>query len=519
MKTILRLCFVSLLVPLCAFADGSDDFDDNNKNTTKWGNDVQLSLGVLTEQNTHLEFTCNNPLSNDDTLRPWIAERFPVNADWIIQVDTFNSTAPVVDSVTAAGVALLPPSPENSELNLELYMTAFGPFTVFKGFDADLETSGVKVGSEDTGGLAGAEAVNGAIRIEYNGATKVATFLYDLDITDGYQWTELASYGIAGSGGTTTNTDWGLSDTDQLSLYVWGFSEGTTVSSGQVYLDNFSETGGVPSSGGPAPVPTGNFQFGFPTNNPLLIAIAHIGGNYSGLLPQVGRAYTLDVAQDESGKLMAIGTVEGVTDSTGNPQMASNIGGVKTVDGKPTVESKGAFSFMVDGQPGSSKGASTIPLEMVDIGGGSNGVIGTATGSATALGVPLAFKNTLIAAPETPDMQTNFRKGWSLQLDISQKTVNGKLITLASALLTLPSGEVVSFPEKKVKYSTTKGYKVNFTKGTNLSTSLIEKKTKIKITGLTFVQQNGDWDPTGGTIKYQFLGQKGVANLLDFEAP
>jgi hypothetical protein len=353
----------------------------------------------------------------------------------------------------------------------------------------------------------------------YNGASKVATCFYDLDTSDDYQWTEFASYGLAGAGGTTADTDWALSTNQQFAVWVYGYSAGMIVSSGQLYLDNFTEIGGAPPSGGPSPVPTGSFGFGFPTNNPLLTAIAYIGGNYSGILPQVNRAYTLDVAQDETGKLMAIGTVDGVTDSTGNPQMSSDIGKIATVDEKPTVQSKGAFDFMVDGQHGSSKGTAIVPLEIVDIGGGTNGVIGTATGSANALGVPLTFKNTPIPAPETPDMKANFRKGWTLQLDISQKVVNGKQLTVATALLTLPNGEVVSFPEKKVKYNTAKGYNLSFAKGTNLSSSILDKKTKIKITGLTFVKQGDDWQSTGGTIKYQFLGQKGTANLLDFVAP
>jgi hypothetical protein len=521
MKTTLRLMILTCFAPLAVFADGSDNFNDNSKDTTKWGADVMGGLGVLTEQNQRLEFTCANPLSDLDTWRPWKLERFPVSSNWTVQVDTYNNTAPSLFSqVTSGGFTLFHPTNANSELYVELYAAPFGA-PVNKGFDANLETDDANVGSADTGFLAGNTPVMGAIRMVYDGASKVATSFYDADTSDGYQWTELASYGLAGAGGTTANTDWSLSDGQQFTLYVYGYSAGMIVSSGELYLDNFTETGGAPPSGEPSPVPTGNFQFGFPTNNPLLTAIMNIAGNYSGMLPQADRPYTLDVAQDETGKLMVIGTVGGVTDSTGNPQLASDIGAVATVDGKPTVQSKGAFNYIVDGQSGSSKGTATIPLEIVDIGGGTNGVIGMATGSANALGVPLTFKSTPIAAPETPDMQTNFRKNWTLQLDISQNVVNGKQITVATALLTLPNGDVISYPEKKVKYSTTKGYKLSFAKGTNITVipNRLDKKSKIKITGLTFVRQGDEWQPTAGTIGYQFLGQKGTANLLDFTGP
>jgi hypothetical protein len=504
---------IGLMMPVMAWADGADNFDDNSKDPTKWGADVG-GPGVLTEQNQRLEFTCSNAFAEGDTWRPWILHRFPVNASWTIQIDTVNSSEPpTFGQLNSAGFTLFHPTTSDSELYTELYAVPFG-----KGFVSNLITEDNTVGDTDSGAFLSG-TVMAAVRVEYNGATKVANSFYDDDTSNGYQWTPLASYGLAGSGGTTTNTNWNLTNDQQLSVWVYGYSAFMTISSGEVYLDNFAETGGVPPTGGPAPVPTGSFTFGFPTNNPLLTAIAYLGGNYGGMLPQVGRAYTLDVAQDEAGKLMVIGTVDGVTDSTGNPQLASDIGGIKTVDGQPTVESKGAFQFMVDGEPGSSKGTARIPLEMVDIGGGTNGLIGTTTGSATAFGVPVSFKNTPIAAPETPDMQMNFRKGWSIQLDISQQTINGKPVTMASALLTLPSGDIVSFPAKKVKYSTTKGYKLNFTKGTNLSTGLVEKKTKIKITGLTFVKVGDEWEPTGGVIGYQFLGQKGTANLLDFEQP
>ena len=521
MKTILRVMLLSLFAPWAAFADGSDNFNDNSKDATKWGADASSGSGVLTEKNQRLEFTCSNPISDGDTWRPWTLERFPVGSNWTIQVDTYNDTAPSLSGqVTSGGFTIFHPTNVNSELYLELYAAPFGA-PVNKGFDANLITEDVTVGNADTGQLAGTEPVSGAVRMVYDGTSKVATTYYDADTTDGYQWTQLASFGLAGAGGTTTNTDWGLTDGQQFTVYVYGYSAGMTVASGNLYLDNFTETGGALPSGGPSPVPVGHFKFGFPTNNPLLVAIASIFGNYSGSVPEANRPYTLDLAQDEDGKLACIGTVDGVTDSTGNPQMSSDVGAVTTVEGKPAVQSKVAFNFQADGQPGTCKGSNNFPLEFEDVGGGTNGLVGTVTGSATALGVPMTFKNTPIVAPETPDMQTNFRKNWLLDLDIHNNVVNGKQVTVASALLTLPNGDVISFPEKKVKYSTTKGYKLTFKKGTNTTVipNRLDKKSSIKITGMTFTNNGGDWTPTGGTIAYSFLGQKGTANLLDFTGP
>ena len=516
MKTVWRLCLAIVLAPVLAFAAGSDDFNDNSKDTSKWGNDVLTGgFGVLTEQNQRLEFTVSNPLTDGDTLRPWILERFPVDADWTVQVDVHNSTGPFgFGSVNSAGFTVFHPTQNTSELFLEFYAVSGG---IGSFVELTKNDSTVDIQDSNTGN----SSLTGAVRMEYSGATMVASCFYDIDVSDGYQWTPFANYGLGGSGGTTANTDWNLKSGQQFSVWVYGFAEFMTVSSGQLYLDNFVETGGAPPTGGPAPVPTGNFSFGFPTNNPLLTAIAFIGGSCSGIMPHVERPYTLDVAQDETGKLMAIGTVDGVTDSTGNPQMSSDIGGIKTVDGKPTVQSKGAFDFMVDGQTGSSKGKVSAPLEIEDIGGGTNGLIGTTTGSTTALGVPMTFKSTPIAVPEMPDMPFGFRKDWILDLDIHETVLKGKDVIVASGLLTLPNGDMIQFPEKKVKYSEKSGYKLSFKKGMNISMNpaTLDKKTKINIKGLTFVQQGDDWEPTGGAIKYQFLGQKGAADLLDFVMP
>jgi hypothetical protein len=371
-RTFVRLLSLNLLLPLVALASGGDDFNDNSIDSSKWGPDTVLGLGVLAEQNQRLEFTCNSAISDGDTLRPWKLERLPVASSWTVQVDTVNNTIPtVIGQVNSGGFTLFHPVNSTSQIYVELYAVAGG-----KGFVGNLETDDANVGNVDTATLVGDVPVMGAVLMVYDGASKVATCFYDLDTSDGYQWTEFASYGLAGSGGTTTNTNWGLSDTQQFSVDVYGYSAGMVITSGELYLDNFTESGGVPPPAGePSPVPLGKFFFQ--------------------------------------------------------------------------------------------------------------------------------------------------SKDWALTLDISLKTVRGKEVTVASALLRLPNGHTISYPEKKVKYSTAKGYKLSFKKGTNitLNPNQRDKKSKIAIKGLTFVWQGTAWKPTGGTIKYQFLDQKGTANLLEFTGP
>ena len=42
------------------------------------------------------------------------------------------------------------------------------------------------------------------------------------------------------------NADWGLTDSDYFKAYVFGYSENMDISSGELYGDNFGETGGMP---------------------------------------------------------------------------------------------------------------------------------------------------------------------------------------------------------------------------------------------------------------------------------
>lgn len=510
-----------LFLPMCALADGSDNFNDNSKDNTKWGTDVNNALGVLTEQNQRLEYICNSPLSDGEAYRPWKLERFPVNGDWTVQVDTFNNTTPTLNfQVNSGGFSLFGPTTTDNEIYLELYAAPFGA-PVNKGFVAHLDTAAAEVGSVDIG-VAGNEPVMGAVRMEYVAATKVVTCLYDADTSDGYQWINMASFGLAGAGGTTANTDWALANDQQFSIWVYGFSELMTVASGELYLDNFAETGGAAPSGAPSPVPVGSFHFGFPTNNPLLTAIVNITGNYQGVIPTPSRRnYNLDVAEDEFGKLSGMATIDGILDDTGSPQLSGGTGAIKTVDGKPMAQVKGKFSGTRDGLPATGSGSVVGTVEAVDIGGGTNGVSGTASGKSKVAGIPFSVRNVPIQIETPPAAMENLKKNWSIQLIISNSVVNGKQLIVASALLVLPNGDTISYPEKNVKYSTAQGYKLSFKKGINISANpnRVDKKSSVNIQGLTFVQEGDTWEPTGGTINYRFLGQQGTADLLDFETP
>lgn len=504
-----------------AVAGEGDNFNDNVKSTTRWGGDVIGGNGVLTERSQRLEYTCASPtLGEDSSDRLWKLTRFPYNANWEIIIDTHNLTTPTPPlQVNSFGINLLTPDPNNG-IYAELYSSALGGGSARLGFAAGVDTGGTYIGGADSTDAASTR--HGAVRMAFDSATKIITVHYDTNSTDGYQWVQFGEVGIAGAGGTNVTTDWQLTDADQFTAYIFGYSAGMAVAAGQIYGDNFQQNGGVASSGGATPVPTGNFGFRFPTNNPLITKIISLAGNYAGTIP-VGqpRAYNVDVAQDESGKLAGMGTIEGVVTSRGSNVLALPLGSTATVNQEPVARLKTGFAGTVDGIPVAVKGTANVPLEITDIGDGTNGLAATVSGSAKVAGVPYRFKNEPFAAPVGEGAESRLQKEWSLQLDLSNKVIKNKERTVATAQLLLPNGDTISYRERIVRYSATRGYTLSFTRGTNITVvpNRTDRRSSIVIRGLTFVPDGAGWEPTGGTITYTFLGQRGTASLLDFVEP
>lgn len=498
-------------------ATENDNFDDNTRNASKWGRDHGFGHGVLTEKNHRFEYTCGQGTTLDVVQRPWILTRFPYNADWAIQMDTFNNTSPTdIFQKGSMGINLLSQMGDDT-LCAEFYSSAFGGLPAQFGFHTDVTTDSAPVTSVDTDDL----GINhGAVRMEFNSTLKVITVLCDTNIGDGYQWVSYGSIGVAGALGADGNTDWGMTETNLFSAYVYGFSRGMTITEGQMFVDNFVETGGLPTHGY-FPVPTGSFQFGFPTNNPLLTQMVSVSGNYSGVTPtKNNRNYDIDVAEDESGKIAVMGVMDGILDKNGSPDIAGSLGMVKTVNAQPKLQLKSTFAGTRDGMAVTASGNATGPVDVIDV-GGTNGLGGTGTYKSKIAGVPFGGKNLPVAVAAPPGSEANLKKDWSVQLDINKRDIKGKERTLSSAQLFLPNGETVVFGEKIVKFSKTKGYSLAFVRGTNttINPPKLDKKSSIVIKGLTFIQQGEDWQPTGGIITYKFLGQNGTANLLDFKVP
>jgi len=515
----------AIAIQLClaggAAADGEDNFNDNAKDPAKWGADDVTGYGLLTEAGQQLRYTCTIGTLEDFAERPWNLTRFPYNADWEIMVEASNFTVPSPPfQVSSMGITLLSPLSASEELYHEFYNSALVAGPDRSGFSTQMSAGGVHQGGADSSDLS-IDRV--AMRIAWNSATKVLTSFYDIDPSDGYQWIELTSFGLsAAGGGTAANADWGLADSDRFFISLYGYSAAMSVSAGQMYLDNFKEVGGVSSGSGTRPQPVGHFPFAFPSGNPALTRILSITGNYQGISPSPGqRSYTIDAAQDEAGKISAIGVVEGIEDVNGNATIAANVGSVKTVNEEPVALLKGSFKGELDDLSTTFKGNASVPVDVVDLGAGEQGVQGTGSFASKLGGVPFSGKNMQVEVPAPPGSIDNLKQDWSLDLDIELKTVNGKERTVATAMLILPNGDTIQYPERVVKYSEKKGYKIAFKKGTNITANpdTLDKRSTVILTGLTFEKVGDEWEPTAGTINYKFLGQAGIEDLLEFLPP
>lgn len=527
MKTPAKLITAGLLCCSCAtgsvFADNADNFNDNSKDSSKWGDDVVIANGRLNETNQRLQYNCPTAGPENSSERPWELTRFPYNSDWEIQFVTYNGTsASLAGQVCSMGVTILSPHSGGDYLYHELYNVSHGVSGGGVGVNTDLSTDDKSVAGEDSGAVLSNRV---ALLVRWDGKTKTLDSLYDANPDNGLQWIKLGSFGLSGKGGTSGNTNWEMDSSDQFFVSVYGYSAFMKVNGGEMYLDNFSEGGGVKPDQVKRPEPKGRFPLSFPTDNPFLTRILSLTGNYRGTFPGMKpRDFDLDVAQDESGKLSVMGTVDGIKDAEGNRDLAGSVGEIRTVKGTPTIKLGGPFDGILDGKDAKVDVSATVPVEVVDIGGGVKGVMGTANAKGKIGKQPVSVKRVPIEIETPPRILKNLNADWSLKLDLkSAKSGKGKKSKRirGKASLVLPNGDTIKFPAKVLKYSKKRGFAVKFEKGRNISAKprTTDKKSEVFLSKLGFEKKQGKWKLISGRIKYKFLGQAGNENLKHFLKP
>jgi hypothetical protein len=212
-----------------AFADGLDNFNDNSKDPALWGTDKLKGQGQLNEINGRLEYSTSGSWTSEDSSDRPLRRRFPYNASWEITLDVTNTASVVGVQWGSFGINIESSLDGEDEIEVELAASSM----VWSEF----HENGNYIG--DAFGFA--PSTTATIRMSFNHLTQVFTVSYFNGT-----WIDFGTFGVNGSGGFDGNANWGLTNSDYFKAYIFGYSTGIAVTSGEIYGDNFQETGGVP---------------------------------------------------------------------------------------------------------------------------------------------------------------------------------------------------------------------------------------------------------------------------------
>ena len=237
---LLGLFAATLLSSVSLFGQftGSDNFDDNTLDSEAWLEIAASGDGLLQEVNSRLEFTGTGTSSQ---YRYWANASY--DADFEIILQTANSTIATSGTFASVGVEIYPSGATNPVFNLRnasYYVTS----ETYTGPSRDILANffdGATLNPALPAQPLFFSATLVGMRIFYESDTAVLTISYDMDVSDGYQWTELSSFGLDGDTDGTYNQDFGITagSGGELEIALYGASYGVTVASGELYADAF----------------------------------------------------------------------------------------------------------------------------------------------------------------------------------------------------------------------------------------------------------------------------------------
>jgi hypothetical protein len=207
--------------------NGCDDFNDNSKDTNRWGPVVtQGCCGLLTETNGRLEFTKSSGTSSALVSQPWILNFGSYTQNWEVQIDASMPQLGFPESVFGLGLI----SGTNLASGNRLQMSLFESSSEGRFFLMRFGTNG---GSFDRAGQVATTSTFAGLRIAFDASTKVLSAFYDEDgPVNGYSWTLLGS--------TNISTAWSMTSTDVFGIFVFGRAEADVVAStNNLFGDNF----------------------------------------------------------------------------------------------------------------------------------------------------------------------------------------------------------------------------------------------------------------------------------------
>jgi len=217
--------------------NGSDDFNDNSKDPTRWGIDLAYGASLLTETNGRLEYTTSGlPTGFDLTARPWILNYGSYTQSWEVRIDVSVPRTPFQD----LGFFLIVfPGTDPSAVYADRFILDLDQFQDSGSDQLKFHCTVTANSAEAEVGAKVTASSSAALRIAFDANTKVFSAFYDEDGPNlGYSWTFLGS--------TNVPVAWNMTDTSVFGLAVGGGSKSAPViSANSVCGDNFCASSGA----------------------------------------------------------------------------------------------------------------------------------------------------------------------------------------------------------------------------------------------------------------------------------
>ncbi len=228
----------SITIVTEAPAPFADDFGDNMRNMTSWPYYAAYYGGVLSETNARLEFTTTNapPLShvNEAYLRSGTIAQY--TNSFSLFVDIENHSPGNIHRSSFLFVEFTAANHPGNQLAIQ--------FSDFSTTNAPYFATTLKKEWSNIAGTGGYIATTDVlrVRIDFNATSKVVSAFYTPSSTG--DWTFAASYGVAGSNGVTSNTQWGLDNAGQFFVGLRAMcsfdnpTNYTGIGAGMMFFDN-----------------------------------------------------------------------------------------------------------------------------------------------------------------------------------------------------------------------------------------------------------------------------------------
>jgi hypothetical protein len=227
--------------PALAQFTGGDNFNDNVKDTTRWGTDTFTGgSAVLTETNGRLEYTTPSTPTVNNFVRPWILNQGVYDRNWYVQMDAaIGFSSPPNGTFVGGNISLSVVNAADGNDATALQLSDFNGTRV-------IQIVVFRDGLTEAFQTVATTSPLVTLRIAFDAGSQTLDFLWDSDgPVGGLVLTSLLSVPI-GSGGA----DWDMDASSLFNARIFGASGEFAIASGQLYADNFvAATDPIPEPG------------------------------------------------------------------------------------------------------------------------------------------------------------------------------------------------------------------------------------------------------------------------------